>query len=54
MAMTLKVYEVDRYNNTVRVVREEAPVVPRAEAEASSVYPACKCSRCDECAKAAL
>ncbi|WP_203185937.1 hypothetical protein [Streptomyces pratensis] len=45
MAMTLKVYEVNR-DGGIRVVREEAEVVPVAASEPSSAYPACKCRRC--------
>ncbi|MER5631252.1 hypothetical protein [Streptomyces nitrosporeus] len=45
MAMTIKVYEVDRYGGT-RVMREEAEVAPLAEVEQSSRFPVCQCPRC--------
>ncbi|XUZ24762.1 hypothetical protein ACQVDT_07245 [Streptomyces sp. RMIT01] len=45
MAMTLKVYEVDR-GGVTRVLREEAEVVPLTEPEASHQFPACECSEC--------
>lgn len=44
--MTLKVYEVDRYGNTVRVVRPEAEVVPVEVVEPKFAFPACQCGRC--------
>lgn len=43
--MTIKVYEVNR-DGGIRVVREEAEVVPIATAEATSVLPPCECRRC--------
>ncbi|MET8172680.1 hypothetical protein [Streptomyces clavifer] len=46
MTMTMKVYEVDRWG-AVRVLREEAEVVPLIEVEPTSVLPPCKCPRCE-------
>ncbi|MFE1404932.1 hypothetical protein ACFW5D_14960 [Streptomyces sp. NPDC058770] len=45
MAMTIKVYEVDRYGGT-RIVRPKAEVVPARTVELSTEYPACRCDRC--------
>lgn len=47
MAMTLKVYEVNR-EGSVRVLREEVEVVPLEQPEASHGYPACQCTQCKE------
>lgn len=44
--MTLKVYEVDRFGRTVRVVQPEAEVVPLETAEPTCAFPACKCVQC--------
>lgn len=44
--MTLRVYEVDRFGTTVRVVRPEAEVVPVEVVEAKAAFPACQCDRC--------
>lgn len=46
MAMTLRVYEVDRYGAVQRVLREEAEVAPLETVEPTSVYPACECDQC--------
>ncbi|MDQ0795560.1 hypothetical protein [Streptomyces sp. B1I3] len=46
MAMTMKVYEVDRYGNTVRVVQPETEVVPLERPESTDRYPACECAQC--------
>lgn len=43
--MTIKVYEVNRWGS-VRVLREEAEVVPLAAVEATSTLPPCECPRC--------
>lgn len=43
--MTLKVYEVNR-TGTVRVLREEAEVVPLDEPEYTHQFPACECPIC--------
>ncbi|MEU5371023.1 hypothetical protein ABZ362_18945 [Streptomyces sp. NPDC005951] len=40
--MTLKVYEVNR-TGTVRVLREEAEVMPFERPEVSHEFPACEC-----------
>lgn len=45
MAMTLKVYEVDRYGNT-RVLLPEAEVTPVKGVPHSHAYPACECEQC--------
>ena len=45
MTMTLKVYEVNR-DDEIRVVREEAEVVPLKHPETTSTFPACECPRC--------
>ncbi|MEU3216468.1 hypothetical protein [Streptomyces sp. NPDC006971] len=45
MAMTIKVYEVDRYGRT-RVVRPKAEVVPAEMVELSTEFPVCRCDRC--------
>ncbi|MFJ3706103.1 MULTISPECIES: hypothetical protein [Streptomyces] len=50
--MTIKVYEVNR-DGGVRVVREEAEVVPLAQPMASSVLPDCACPRCLRTARTA-
>ncbi|CAH9416337.1 hypothetical protein ABZ771_33480 [Streptomyces globisporus] len=47
MAMTLKVYEVNR-TGTVRVLREEAEVIPFERPEVSHEFPACECPTCAE------
>ncbi|WP_405391038.1 hypothetical protein OG596_26215 [Streptomyces sp. NBC_01102] len=44
--MTLRVYEVDRYGTTVRVVRPEAEVVPVEVVETKAAFPACQCDQC--------
>lgn len=46
--MTLKVYEVDRFGRTVRVVQPEAEVVPLETAETTYGFPACKCVQCTD------
>ncbi len=46
MTMTLKVYEVDRYGRTTRVLRPKAPVKPLKTVPVREDYPACRCSRC--------
>ncbi|MFE4689336.1 hypothetical protein ACFRH6_04680 [Streptomyces sp. NPDC056749] len=43
--MTIKVYEVNR-DGGIRVVREEAEVVPLGQPALSSVLPDCACPRC--------
>ncbi|MFF9346845.1 hypothetical protein [Streptomyces sp. NPDC014734] len=45
MAMTIKVYEVDRYGRT-RVVRPTTEVVPLGRLPMTADYPACECDRC--------
>ncbi|MFJ7252403.1 hypothetical protein ACIQWV_07385 [Streptomyces sp. NPDC098085] len=45
MAMTIKVYEVDRYGKT-RVVRPESEVVPAKTVDQSFAFPACECDHC--------
>ncbi|MFD6275850.1 hypothetical protein ACFWFI_09785 [Streptomyces sp. NPDC060209] len=50
MAMTMKVYEVDRYGQTVRVVQPETEVTPLTEVDPSSVFPACQCQQCKDTA----
>ncbi|MEU8704220.1 hypothetical protein [Streptomyces sp. NPDC048565] len=45
MAMTLKVYAVDRDGNR-HVVRPEIEVAPLAHVEPVSAWAACKCPRC--------
>ncbi|WP_203233201.1 hypothetical protein [Streptomyces sp. Tue 6075] len=45
MAMTIKVYEVDREGRT-QVIRPESEVTPLKEAEYSHAFPACKCHTC--------
>ncbi|MGW7589531.1 hypothetical protein [Streptomyces rubiginosohelvolus] len=47
MAMTLKVYEVNR-TGTVRVLREEAEVIAFERPEVSNEFPACECLTCAE------
>ncbi|MFI9629766.1 hypothetical protein [Streptomyces sp. NPDC052042] len=44
--MTLKVYEVDRYGRTVRIVRPKAEVKPLKAPPPTDAYPACECDRC--------
>jgi len=46
--MTMKVYEVDRHGNTVRVVQPEAEVVPLERPEATDRFPTCECAQCKE------
>lgn len=46
MAMTLKVYEVNR-NGGIRVVREKVKVDPLPHTEPTSAYPACTCPKCE-------
>lgn len=46
MSMTLKVYEVDRYGRTTRVLRPKAPVKPLKSVPIEADYPACRCPRC--------
>lgn len=50
MAMTMKVYEVDREGHT-RIVREETEVVPLEQPEASHQFPACECPECKTTAR---
>ncbi|MFE2934085.1 hypothetical protein [Streptomyces sp. NPDC059278] len=50
MAMTIKVYEVDRHGRT-RVRRPTTEVVPVEVVEEQFVYPACRCPRCKKAAK---
>ncbi|MER5361693.1 hypothetical protein [Streptomyces sp. NPDC002785] len=45
MAMTIKVYEVDRHGRT-QVIRPKAEVVPLKAAPQKSAYPDCECDRC--------
>ncbi|MCQ1577394.1 hypothetical protein ACWD7B_02355 [Streptomyces rubiginosohelvolus] len=45
MAMTIKVYEVDREGRT-QVIRPESEVTPLKEPEYSHAFPACKCHIC--------
>ncbi|MFD9952489.1 hypothetical protein [[Kitasatospora] papulosa] len=45
MAMTMKVYEVNRYGG-IRVLRPEGEVTPLKAVEKSSAYPSCQCPRC--------
>ncbi|MEE1769312.1 hypothetical protein PUR34_14425 [Streptomyces sp. JV185] len=45
MAMTIKVYEVDRYGRT-RIVRHKSEVVPLKAPPRTSAYPPCRCDRC--------
>lgn len=47
MAMTLKVYEVNR-EGSVRVLREETEVVPLERPENSHGFPACQCPQCEQ------
>ncbi|MER8086629.1 hypothetical protein ABTZ57_16200 [Streptomyces sp. NPDC094048] len=45
MAMTIKVYEVDR-NGRTRVIRPEAEVTPLKTVDQSAAYPVCECDQC--------
>jgi hypothetical protein len=50
MAMTLRVYEVNRAGTTVRVLRPTTEVVPVETADESAAYPPCDCPRHDAAA----
>ncbi|MFF5769137.1 hypothetical protein ACFY8V_03005 [Streptomyces californicus] len=50
MAMTIKVYEVDREGRT-QVLRPETEVVPVDEPEYTHQFPACTCKKCLEAAQ---
>ncbi|MFD7429079.1 hypothetical protein [Streptomyces sp. NPDC059814] len=45
MAMTIKVYEVNRAGTTVRVLRPETEVVPLKTVDRRAAFPDCECPR---------
>lgn len=45
MGMTIKVYEVNRAGTTIRVLRQQAEVVPVKTVESTHAFPDCECPR---------